>query len=535
MSLTTSPPPTPSLARPTNLRYFVLAALLVITTINYVQRNCIAPAATTMADTQSLNLRIEAVGQDLNEEDRTKEEKKRKKVRLDDAMAAFFWSYTFFMVPSSWLSQRWGPRLALTLFAGGWSLVTLACAFVVGFIDLYAARLLLGILQAGIFPCATLILAVWYPRTQRGLATALLNSFMLIGSAVSSMLTGWLLGPMGRLFEGFGLAREDGWRGVFALFALPGLAWAVWFYWWFRNRPEDHAGVNAAELALLRPAEPEAKPSGKASPVPWLLILTSVPLLLLFTQQAFRAGANRLFDSRFPTYCEERLLDATKKEKQQKQESETITQDERDLAKAGAGTLASLPLFAGVIGGVVGGALSDWVLRRTNSRRLGRCGVALFSLLSCVAIYALAYPIENVWVAASVLSLGFLVFCFSSPCAYSLTIDVGGKHLAVIFGLMNMIGNLGAALFVSSVSRLEGLGGWNLVFGVWIAMHLIAAACWVFLSPDVKIGEPDAAPEAADGALAGARGHDGTGIKTAGGGVIAASDVTGVRTDKPSV
>src|SRR5262249_35410792 len=157
------------------------------------------------------------------------------RTRLDSAMGAFFWAYTFFMVPASWLSQRWGPRLALSLFAGGWSLVTLACACAVGFADLYAARLLLGILQAGVFPCATLILAVWYPKTQRGLATALLNSFMLIGSAVGTWLTSKLLAPMDRLVDGLGpLTDRDGWRAVFALFALPGLVWAVWFYWWFR-------------------------------------------------------------------------------------------------------------------------------------------------------------------------------------------------------------------------------------------------------------------------------------------------------------
>src|SRR5262249_29919905 len=142
------------------------------------------------------------------------------RARLDAAMAAFFWSYTFLMVPSSWLSQRWGPRLALSLFAAGWSLATPACAFVVRFVDLYTARLLLGAFQAGIFPCATLIIAVWYPASQRGVATALLNSFMLIGGAFGSMLTGWLLDPFGQILEGVGpLTEKDGWRGVFALFA----------------------------------------------------------------------------------------------------------------------------------------------------------------------------------------------------------------------------------------------------------------------------------------------------------------------------
>ncbi|MFO0928046.1 MAG: MFS transporter [Gemmataceae bacterium] len=68
------------------------------------------------------------------------------------------------------------------------------------------------------FPCATLILAVWYPVTKRGLATALLNSFMVIGGAVGTALTGRLLGPLG-------------WRTLFVAFAVPGVLWAVWFAW----------------------------------------------------------------------------------------------------------------------------------------------------------------------------------------------------------------------------------------------------------------------------------------------------------------
>jgi sugar phosphate permease len=291
---------------------------------------------------------------------------------------------------------------------------------------------------------------------------------MLIGGAFGSMLTGWLLDPLSRvLVDSWGLSSDNGWRAVFALFALPGLVWAVWFYWWFRNRPEEHPGVNQAELTRLQGDRPPPKEG--SSVVPWLLILTSVPLLLLFTQQACRAGANRLFDSRLPTYFEE----------------------ERGQSKADAGTLASLPQWAGVVGGVFGGMLSDWVLRRTKSRRLARGGVAIFSLLSSVGVYMLAYPIANVWLAASVLSVGAFLFCFSSPCAYALTIDIGGKHLAVIFGLMNMFGNLGAALFVNNVMNLVDLGGWNLAFLVWIGMHLVAAVCWVFLAPDRALPEPE--------------------------------------------
>lgn len=425
----------PSVQRPTILRHLVLAALLVITAINYIQRNCISPAATTVE--KSLGI--------------SKEE-------LDLTVGAFFLAYTFMQVPAAWLAQRWGARRTLTGYAAGWSLALLGCAVAEGFLGLCVSRFFMGVLQAGIFACATLVLVDWYPPSLRGLATALLNSFMLIGSALSTTLTAVLLEPVG-------------WRLTFAGYAVPGLLWAAWFYWWFRDRPQEHPAVNAAELEVIRedrPASPPPARAAPATPIPWLVLLTSVPLLLLCSQQFFRAGANRLFDSRLPTYFEE----------------------QRHASPEQAGLLTSIPLWAGVIGGTLGGGLSDYVLRRTGNRRLARRGVAVASLALAIVLYALAYLIPNVTLATLVLSAGFFLFCFSSPCAYALTMDISGKYLAVVFGLMNMVGNLGATAFTSSVSVLVKWGGWELALGVWLGMHVVALVCWLFLDPNVVIGEP---------------------------------------------
>lgn len=444
--------PPPTAPRPTILRHLVLVALLVITTINYVQRNCLGAAATTLEEDLDVT-----------------------RVLLDQAIAAFFWAYTLMQVPSGWLAKRWGPRTALTIFAAGWSLAMLACGLAVDFTGLYFARVAMGLLQAGIFPCATLILAVWYPASLRGVSTALLNSFMLIGGALGTLITGLLLAPLG-------------WRWLFILYSLPGLVWAAWFLWWFRNRPEEHPGVNDAELALITegaaaaarqetiaaglPAAKAAAPDIRAT---WLVLATSIPLILLCTQQFFRAASNRLFDSRLPTYVQERL--------QHQGVAEAA-------AKREAAVLASYPQWAGVVGGILGGGISDWVLARTGRRRLARNGVAIGALLGCTLLYFCAYWIADLTWATVVLSAGAFVFCFSSPCAYALTIDVGGKNLPIVFGFMNMAGNLGAFLFVSSIMFLVGLGGWELALGAWLSMHVVAMICWLFLDPEGTIGEP---------------------------------------------
>ncbi|MGL4550133.1 MAG: MFS transporter [Gemmataceae bacterium] len=454
--------------RPTSVRHYVLAALLIITAINYVQRNCIGPAATTIE--KSIGVTSQ---------------------QLDAAAGAFFFTYTLLQIPSGTFAKRWGPRLVLPLYAAGWSVSLAACAWATDATELYYGRIAIGAFQAGIFPCATLVLSVWYPPALRGTATALLNSFMLLGGAAGGTAAGYLLN-VGVPVLG---VEPITWQTLFLIYSVPGLVWALLFVVWFRDRPADHPAVNAAELALLpddtpppaaRPAAdddrlraadaglttsqpalapPPAAPDVRAG-AGWLVFL-SLPLLLICVQQSFRAAAPRLFDYRLPTYLEK----------------------ERGLALKDATALSAWPQYAGVVGGLLGGMLSDYILRRTRSRYLARNGVAVGGLAVCLCWYVAAWYAADVYVACGLLAAGSFFFNFSSPASYALVIDIGGKHLAVAFGAMNMTGNFGAYIFVTYLSWMVAAGGWPLAFGVWAMLHVVALVCWLFLDPSKTLGE----------------------------------------------
>lgn len=425
-------------ARPTYIRHLVLAALCVITTINYVQRNSLAAVETR-------------VSADLGVKD----------TDLGDAKSIFFLTYALCQVPSGWLAQRWGGRRMLTLYAAGWSLVMGLMAGVTTLPALLVLRAAMGALQAGIFPCCTLILASWYSTSRRGFASAVLNSFMLIGSAVASLLTGLLIQPLG-------------WHALFVVYAVPGLLWAGWFVLWFRNQPRDHPNVNAAELSLLDASSsiaaskhPTDETSVAAPPVPWLKLLFSSALWLICLQQFCRAGAMRFFDHSLPIYL----------------------QRARGLSIEEANLWTSLPLWTGVLGGMLGGILSDWVLSRTGSRRAARQGVATVTLLLAVLVYGLAYQFENVQWAMLTAGVGVAIMTFSAPCAYALTMDMGGRNLGIIFATMNTAGNLGATAFTDLIPHVVKWRGWGAALLVFISMHVVAIMCWLLLNPNGLIGE----------------------------------------------
>jgi sugar phosphate permease len=477
--------PVPVLAaRPTYIRHLVLAALCVITTINYIQRNSIGGAETTIRT--DLQLTRNDTG---------------------DAMSAFFLTYALCQVPSGWLAQRWGGRRALTIYAAGWSIVMAFTAAATNLPALLGTRWAMGALQSGIFPCCTMILAAWYPSTRRGFAAAVLNSFMLIGGVIAAVVTGLLIGPLG-------------WRWLFVLYALPGLAWAGWFARWFRNRPQEHPAVNTAELAIIAPqtvnllasnlrdagrssqrflddaesddsiaanrdalamaksanqswdrqveAEVGDLVQGVVKPsTPWLVIFLSSALWLICIQQFCRAGSMRFFDMWLPTYL----------------------QEVRGQTREAANLWTSLPLWAGVIGGLLGGILSDFVLARTRSRRFARQGVAIGSITLALFIWWLASLIPDVTGAVLLAALGILIFTFSSPCAYALTMDMGGRNLGVIFGTVNMAGNLGAWAFTKFIPRVVTWRGWDGALLVFAGLHVLAIVCWLLLNPNGLIGE----------------------------------------------
>ena len=453
------------LLRPTYIRHVVLAALCLITTINYIQRNSLGGAETTVR--ADLHLQRNDTG---------------------DAMGAFFLTYALCQVPSGWLAQRWGGRRALTIYTAGWSILMAFTAAATSKEALIGARGLMGAFQAGIFPCSTMILASWYPVTRRGFTSAMLNGFMLIGGVIASWLTAQLIGPLG-------------WRWLFLIYAGPGLAWAIWFAVWFRNRPQDHPSVNAAELAIISPqlsfpssalelneatlglasgsragrdaerpdVRSHALRGNEKDEIPWLAIFLSSSLWLICMQQFCRAGTLRLFDMWLPTYL----------------------QEARGQRVETANYWTSLPLLAGVVGGLLGGILSDFVLTRTQSRRAARQGVAIGSIVVALCCYGLAFRVTDVWGAVLLASVGVLIMQFSSPCAYALTMDMGGRNLGVIFATMNMAGNLGAWAFTTYLPRVVQWRGWDRALLVFASMHVVAIVSWSFLNPNGIIGETE--------------------------------------------
>src|SRR5947209_865220 len=154
-------------------------------------------------------------------------------------LSAFFVGYMLFMFASGWLATRFGGKLVLALSVLAWSIVTLLTpvAAQMSLATLFAARVAIGIGEAGLFPATYDLFGRWLPASERSRAVARMLSGIPVGTVVGVMATGWIV-------------TRFGWPMAFYGFGALGLVWVVAFQRQVTNDPASDPRVDAEERAL---------------------------------------------------------------------------------------------------------------------------------------------------------------------------------------------------------------------------------------------------------------------------------------------
>jgi len=169
-----------------------------------------------------------------------------------------FIGYCFFEIPSNLALHRYGARRWLARIMISWGLAAAATAFVVGPYSFYAARLLLGIAEAGFFPGAAYLLACWFPAHYRTRVLALLSIAVPLSSVVGGPFSVLLL-------ELNGWGGLTGWQWMFVVQGLPACGLGVLVIFLLRDRPEEAHWLTPAErwaLIVMLSEERRDRPAG---------------------------------------------------------------------------------------------------------------------------------------------------------------------------------------------------------------------------------------------------------------------------------
>ena len=272
-----------------------------------------------------------------------------------------------------------------------------------------------------------------------------------LGAAVTPFLVTQMLGVMS-------------WRTVFVCFGLLGAVWAALWYFWFRDEPAQHPGVNAAERALIE-ADRGTSPGHDFNAAYWKKLFTHRNVLALCLMYFPNSMVFYFCITWLPTYLREK----------------------HHFTGNAADFYAGLPFFVAIFGDLCGGFITDAAARRFGLR-FGRTGVGAITCVIAAATL-LAVPFcPNPHAAAILIALAVAATMTSLAATWATCIEVGGSQPAVVGATMNSAGQVGAMLCPLIVGySLEWFQNWDIRLYVIGGLFLLAAACWCVIDPREKV------------------------------------------------
>jgi len=371
-------------------------------------------------------------------------------------LAAFTWAYAIGQIPVGWLGDRFGPRRVLSVLITWTSTAAILTGAAVGLNSLFAARFLLGIGESGAFPVASRGMQLWFAPAERGRIQGVTHFFSRFAVAITPLTAG-------------GLLLAYGWRVMFFVFGALGFLWVAALLWFYRERPEDHPHVNRSELAQIRGVDADGRIKSSSlskQDTPWRQILLSPNMWWIALGYACFFFGTNFYLTWYPTYLREH----------------------RGLSVAALGFWGSIPLVAGMLGDIVGGWLSDMLLKRTRNAKLARRGVAVPGFLLAGAFVIPAAIVADTTMSIVFLATSFFFLEWVIGPAWAVPMDVGGRFSGTVTGVMNMAGALAASFTAIVYGSLFGGGYWVAPFLVSAAVMGVGALIWAFLiDPDRSV------------------------------------------------
>ncbi|KAH8894776.1 MFS general substrate transporter [Thozetella sp. PMI_491] len=179
-------------------------------------------------------------------------------------LTVFFFTYAAFEVPSNLILKKWRPSRWLPTIMIAWGTVMTLMGIVQGFSGLLAARLFLGVAEAGLYPGVAYYLTMWYCRGEIQLRQALFFSAASIAGAFSGLLA-FAISKMD------GAGGLEGWRWIFILEGIATVVVAIVAFFVLHDFPETARFLTEEERAFVvfrLKYQGQATGEGSRPPVP---------------------------------------------------------------------------------------------------------------------------------------------------------------------------------------------------------------------------------------------------------------------------
>ena len=402
-------------AAPTKVRWKIFLMMLFLIAVNYIDRASLSVAMPMIAKEFDLSPAVQGL-----------------------LMSSFFWTYAFMQIPGGMLADRFGPRVVIVCSTLGWGFFQAIAAACTGWVSLLITRLGLGASEAPIYPAGGKLNGIWMTQNERGRGATLLDGGAPLGAALGALIIAGLL------------THFDSWRVSFVVAGVGTMIAGVFAWWYIRNHPREHAGVNEAEAAFIEEAHAAdlaAEPAHASGKVMDFFKYRSV-WGMFFGWMCFNALFYGLL-TWMPTYL-----------------SKVHGMDIKQMGGA-----VFIMFFSGFVGEMVGGWIADkWKAAGASQAKVLRTLFGIASIIATIAIYNVARFKDPVTIVILLsVTLFFLRWCGLFWCVPSI---LGTrKRVGFLGGVMNLGGNfagIGVPILVGLI--VQATGSYDM------AMMLFAAA-----------------------------------------------------------
>lgn len=416
------------------LRWVVLGATAAVLVLNYADRAALSVAGPHI---------IEELG-------------------LTDAefgllASAFFFGYVPFAFIGGWLSDRFGPRWIMGLAVAWWSLFTALTAAGLNVVVLFVIRVLFGFGEGPQGSVGTKTMNNWFPQRQISTAMGFTQAATPLGGAIGTPIV-------------VALITIVDWRFAFVVLGLVGLVCTIGWFAVVRDTPELHPWARRQDIDEHRERLAVfVDESGTEDGAPPMRHYFGLPVILA-TSIAFFGYSWVLYTflTWFPVY----LTDARGVEFS-------------DLAISG-----SIPWVCGVIGLIIGGIVTDAIVRRNGKPVATRAGVIVVGLLVTAVGFVLTGIVHTTNAAILLMALVVFALYFTTAQYFAIVTDlVPSRRLGGVMGFVHAIANLAGILSPVVVGAIvDRTGNWALTFGISAGICAVGALVLAVFSRSRFIG-----------------------------------------------
>jgi MFS transporter, ACS family, glucarate transporter len=407
-------------------RHRVLTLLATLSVLTYLDRVCISVAGPRIQSELHLSARDWGL-----------------------VTGAFAIAYALFEIPSGYLADRFGARAMLTRIVLWWSAFTTLTGFAFKLWPLMIIRFFFGAGEAGAYPTASTSVFRWFPAVERGRAFGVILLSSQLGGAIAPLL----IVPIQVRF---------GWRASFYVFGIIGVAWACGWWRWYRNRPEEKAGITAGELEEIGPPV-DAPPHG----FPWQAMGANMSVWAIMAMSFAAFYSYYFFLFWLPTYM---------------MRARGFTESETKLS--------ALPFVVGAIANLTGGYARDAAVRRWGLKWGARVVGVGGALTASVSAFG-AFSSVNKYVALASLALCYGGIAFQQPTTFATCAEIGKRYTGAVVGCMNTAAAVGGLISSLIFGYLvQSTGSFDVVLLSMVGALILGAALWLRIDATETLTSP---------------------------------------------